>query len=136
MKTLYAFPDEIWHLVKEYQGFQKYYIVPARKNKTVNRTHNMYINEMCLNKLTKIMSETQNLPSCLLQALVFFIHYNEWIQCVRTRFRSWDRLAYSIAERCNNYLNWIHCECGVCDRCMSYRMLNVLSKQFYAKYVL
>jgi len=133
---LYAFPDEIWDLVKEYQGFQKYYIVPARKNKILNLLHNIHINEMCFDKLQTIMTESQNLLSCLLQLLIFFIKYNEWIQCVRPRFRSWDHFAYSLAQRCNNYLNWVECDCGDCDRCTSYRMINVLSKQFYTKYLL
>jgi len=133
-------PDDIWNIIKSFQGFHQYYHKPARTKEGYNQAFFHQLNKRCFDKFFAILSNDimpSSLSTKLLRALVFFIHHNTWVQVLRLQNRFWDTAAHCIATQCNEYLTLLNCNCGRehCTQCTTHNILDRVSRMFYTVYL-
>lgn len=133
------FPDDIWNIIKEFQGFKKYYLIPCnlKRNLFENDVLPTLLHNRLFHKVLCFLHSLQDeiLQIRLIKIFDFLIHHVEILYQARKVSTIWDRFAFALASQCQNYLVSIHCGCNVCDNCYTYNCLEYVSRTFYTKYV-
>lgn len=133
------FPDDIWNIIKEFQGFQKYYLIPCNLKQDLfdNDVLPTFLHNQLFQKVLCLLHsiEEEMFQIRLLKVFDFLMHHMEWLYQARKVSTIWDRFAFAIASQCQNYLVTIHCGCNVCDDCYTYNCLEYVSRIFYTKYI-
>lgn len=134
---MYYFPDDIWSIIKSYQGFQKYYLLPSSKIYKTNTEFTIIIHKKCSQQLHDIIQPGKPQSLIILQLFLHLIHYNAWIQVLRRECRFWDKVTACIATECNSYLEHILCGCGEehCSFCNTHHLIDRISRIFYTMYL-
>ena len=133
------FPDDIWYIIKEYQGFKKYYLIPSRKLSLINEGDALVhaIHEKMFQRLLKFLYDRQSdaLSVRIVRIFDFLMNYMHWLDECRKISTIWDRFVYAVAGQCQDFLSTIECRCGECDECYTYNCIEYISRLFYTKYV-
>lgn len=136
-QTMY-FPEDVWRIVKSYQGFEKYYFKPSNKFYNMNTEFTIFIHQKSMEKLHEITQPSAKpISLIILQLFLFLINQNTWIQVLRKHYSIWDKITACIATECNSYLEFIFCGCGSehCPSCTTYGFLDRISRVFYTMYL-
>ena len=132
---MHDLPYDIWMHIKLFLGLEKYYLLPAKK-KIYNLAFSTKISDICFQRLMTIFETNPPVISLfLIKVFSFMIDYNVWIQECRNHSRIWDRFAFMLATRCNNYLQGQECHCQECSQCLVNASLDRMSRVFYTEYV-
>lgn len=132
----FYFPDDLWQIIKQFVGFEKYYLVPAAKLPFTDEVVT-YLSNRSFQKVYAILTTTRPLVICLIKVFHYMVMHNDWIQAARHDTLVWDRFAYMLAVRSNRCLEDNLCGCGEqeCSRCHVFRYLSVMSRRFYMVYL-
>jgi len=138
------FPNDIWGVIKQYCGFEKYYRIPARKKNIIYNDYVAKLNDICFDHIKEIILTTPptSLSVCLVKVFIHLSKYNDWIQTARELSRVWDRFSVILATRCQNCLTTLFClnnndghRCDDCNNCFTHNILTRVSEQFYTVFV-
>ena len=132
------FPDDIWNLIKEFQGFKKYYVIPCNLKEPL--FHNLSLqtfvhNRLFRNLLTFLYScQRETISVRMMKIFDFLLRHMHLLQIAREVSMIWDRFAFTVASQCQNYQITIHCGCNSCDKCFTHDCIEYISRTFYTEY--
>ena len=132
----FYFPDELWQIIKNFVGFEKYYLVRAARIPCTGEL-TTYLSNRSFQSVYRILTSTRPLVMCLIKLFHFLITHDQWIRPARNDTLLWDRFAYMVAIRSNQYLDDNACGCSdqECSRCYVHQALHTMSRRFYTVYL-